>query len=109
VGAEVVFAIEAFGTRGAQVGLTGGGLRLLLVEHLGGEAPVLVYRMGDLDTTVVELERRGLRIVSRFGIAHGPCAAFRTPGGRRPALYELTRRRAGARLAGRHDGGPGSG
>ena len=36
MGAEVLFAIEAFVTRVAQVGLTGGGPRLLLAEHLEG-------------------------------------------------------------------------
>jgi hypothetical protein len=80
----------------------------LLAEHLEGDAPVLVYRMGDLDTTMAELERRGLRTESRFGIPHGPCAAFRAPGGQRLVVYELTRPRADARLAGRHDFGPGS-
>jgi hypothetical protein len=107
MGAEVVFAIEAFGTRVAQVGLTGGGLRLLLAEHLEREAPVLVYRMGDLDTTMAELDRGGLRTESRLGIPHGPCAAFRASGGQRLAVYELTRPRADARLAGRHDSAPG--
>jgi len=42
---------------------------------------------------------------SRTG--HG--AAFRAPGGRRLAVYELTRPRAGARLGGWHDFGRGSG
>ena len=69
--AEVVFAIEAFGPRVAQVGLTRGGPRLLLAEHLEGDAPVLRLRMGDLDTTMAGLERRGLRAESRFGIPPG--------------------------------------
>jgi catechol 2,3-dioxygenase-like lactoylglutathione lyase family enzyme len=106
LGAEIVFAIERFETRVAQVGLTEGGPRLLLAEHLEGDAPVLVYRVPDLDVTIAELERRGLDIEARFGIPHGSCAAFRAPGGQRLAVYELTRPEADARLAGRRDFGP---
>jgi catechol 2,3-dioxygenase-like lactoylglutathione lyase family enzyme len=107
LGAEVVFAIEAFDTRVAQVRLTDGGPRLLLAEHLEGDAPVLVHRVPDLDAAIAELERRGLETEARFGIPHGPCAAFRAPGGQRLAVYELTRPGADAHLAGRHDFGPG--
>jgi hypothetical protein len=105
---EVVFAIEAFDTRVAEVRLTGGGPRLLLADHLEAGASVLVYRVSDLDATVAELEQRGLKSEARFGIPHGPCAVFRAPGGQRLAVYELTRPEADARFAGRHDFGPGS-
>ena len=44
-------------------------------------------------------------IEARFGIPHGPCAAVRTPGGQRLALYELTRPGADQRLEGRLDFG----
>jgi hypothetical protein len=37
--------------------------------------------MGDPDTTMAELERRGLGTESRLGIAPRPCTAFRAPGG----------------------------
>jgi catechol 2,3-dioxygenase-like lactoylglutathione lyase family enzyme len=108
LGAEIAFAIEAFDTRVAQLRLAEGVPRLLLAEHLEGDAPVLVYRVGDLDATIAELENRGLEVEARFGIPHGPCAAFRAPGGQRLAIYELTRPGADAHLAGRHDFGPGS-
>jgi hypothetical protein len=104
--AEIVFAIEAFGTRVAQIKLTEGGPRLLLAEHLEGEAPVLVYRVPDLEAAVAELERRGLDSGERFGFPHGPCVEFRAPGGQRLAVYQLTRPEADARLAGRRDFGP---
>src|SRR3954452_24546599 len=55
LGAEIVFAIEAFGTRVAQVKLTDGGPRLLLAGHMEGEAPVVLHRVDDLDATVAEL------------------------------------------------------
>ena len=106
--AEIVFAIEAFGTRVAEVRLTEGP-RVLLAEHLEGEAPVLIYRVQDLDAAVRELERRGLDTGGRFGFPHGPCVEFRAPGGQRIGVYELTRPEADARLAGRHDFGPEAG
>lgn len=108
LGGEVVFAIEAFGARVARVRLTDGGPGLLLADHLAGDAPVLVHRVADLDATLAALERRGLETEARFGIPHGPCAAFRAPGGQRLAVYELSRPGADAQLAGRHDFGPGA-
>lgn len=98
LGAEIVFAIEAFGTRVARVELGGDRPALLLAEHLEGEAPVLVFRVGDLDAAVAELD-----VEERFEIPHGPVAELRTPGGQRLALYELTRPEAEERLAGRYD------
>jgi catechol 2,3-dioxygenase-like lactoylglutathione lyase family enzyme len=106
LGAEIVFAIEAFGARVAQVRLTDEGPRLLLADHLEGDAPVLVHRVADLEETIAELEGRGLDTEARFGIPHGPCAAFRAPGGQRLAVYELTRPEADAHFAGRQDFGP---
>ena len=105
--AEIVFAIEAFGTRVAQVRLVQDGPRLLLAEHLEGEAPVLVYRVEDLDATVAELKQRGLDTGARFGFPHGPAVEFKAPGGQRIAVYQLTRPEADARLEGRQDFGPG--
>src|SRR3954447_15467208 len=95
LGARIVFAIEAFGTRVARVDLGEGGPALLLAEHLAGEAPVLVYRVDDLDAATA-----GLEVEERFEIPHGPCAELAD---RRIALYELTRPEAEERLAGRYD------
>jgi catechol 2,3-dioxygenase-like lactoylglutathione lyase family enzyme len=103
LGAEVVFAIEAFGTRVAQVRFSEEGPRLLLAEHLEGEAPVVLHRVKDLDAAVAELRERGAEIEAEFGFPHGPAAELRTPGGQRLAFYELTRPEADERLAGRMD------
>jgi catechol 2,3-dioxygenase-like lactoylglutathione lyase family enzyme len=103
LGGEVVFAIEAFGARVAQVRVCDGGPRLLLADHLEGEAPVLVHRVADLDAALAGIERRGFEVGDRFGIPHGPCAELRTPGGQRLALYQLTRPGADEHLAGRQD------
>jgi catechol 2,3-dioxygenase-like lactoylglutathione lyase family enzyme len=109
LGGEVVFAIEAFGARVARIALGEDGPALVLADHLEGDAPVLIHRVGDLDRVLAELERRGLLLESRFEIPHGPCAELRSPGGQRLAVYELTRPGADAHLAGRHDFGPGGG
>jgi hypothetical protein len=103
LGGEVVFAIEAFDSRVAEVKLAAGSPHVLLADHLEGEAPVLVHRVADLDTSVAALEERGAEIEARFGIPPGPCAALRSPGGQRLALYELTRPEVSASFAGRRD------
>jgi hypothetical protein len=100
-----VFAIEAFGARVAQVRLSAAEPRLLLADHLEGDAPVLVYRVTDLVSAISNLESRGLALEARFGIPHGPCASFRSPGGQRLAAYELTRPEADQRFEGRMDFG----
>jgi predicted enzyme related to lactoylglutathione lyase len=118
LGGDVGFAIEAFGARVAQVRLSPTEPRLLLADHLQGDAPVLVYRVADLDVALADVEGRGAEIEARFGIPHGPCVAMRTPGGQRLAMYQLTRPEVDARFAGRIDfepdarsrgGGPRSG
>jgi hypothetical protein len=79
LGGELVFAIGAMGTRVAALNLAEPGPRLLLAEHLEGEAPILVYRVRDFDAAVALLRDRGAEIESRFGIPHGPCATLRKP------------------------------
>jgi len=106
LGATVVFAIEAMGARVAEVDLGVGKPRLLLADHLEGEAPTLVHRVADLTRAIAELTRRGLAPEAEFGIPHGPCATFVSPGGQRLAIYELTRPEADVRFAGRLDFSP---
>lgn len=103
LGGEFVFAIEAFGTRVAMVNMSNGAPSVLLAEHLEGDRPVLVYRVGDLEATITELRGRGAQIGARFGIPHGPGVELVMPGPQRIALYELTRPEAGERLAGRRE------
>jgi hypothetical protein len=103
LGAQVVFAVEAYGTRVAMVRLSPAEPAVLLADHLAGERPILVYRVADLDATLAALEGRGWEPQPRFGIPHGPCCAFRTPSGHRLAVYELSRPQAAEHLAGRRD------
>src|SRR3954470_7099162 len=90
LGAALVFATEAFGTRVAMIRL-GDGPALLLAGHLHGERPVLVYRVDDLDAAAAELRGRGWDPGPQLGIPHGPMCSFTTPGGHRMAIYQLTR------------------
>ena len=103
LGGELVFAIEAMGTRVAMVRLADGPPDVLLAGHLHGERPVLVYRVADLDAAVAELTARGWEPAPRFGIPHGPICSFTAPGGHRLAIYELTRPHAAEHFAGRRD------
>ena len=103
LGAELVFAIEAMGTRVAMLRLADGPPEVLLAGHLDGERPVLVYRVADLDAATAELRGRGWREAPRFGIPQGPIVSFTAPGGHRLAIYELTRPHAADHFAGRRD------
>jgi hypothetical protein len=101
--AEVVFAIEAFGTRVAMVRLTPGPPPLLFAGHLQGDQPVLVYRVEDLDQTVAQLRDRQVDVGVEFEIPHGRGAEILNPGPQRLAVYQRTRPEADERLAGRRD------
>jgi hypothetical protein len=103
LGGELVFAIEAFGTRVAMVKLIEGSPALLFAGHLEGERPILVYRVADLDAAAADLRQRGCQVSEQFGIPHGPCCEVEAPGGHRLAIYELTRPEAPEHLAGRRD------
>jgi hypothetical protein len=100
LGAELVFAIEAFGARVAQLKLTDAPPAVMFADHLEGERPVLVYRVANLDAVVAELAAEDR---PRFDIPHGPCVELHTPAGHRVALYELTRPEVAERFRGRRD------
>jgi catechol 2,3-dioxygenase-like lactoylglutathione lyase family enzyme len=105
LGARVVFAIEAMGTRVAEVSLGSEGPRMLLAEHLHGAAPILLHRVPSLDEALDELGARGLEQERRVELPLGPCVTFETPGGQRIGLYELTRPEVTDHFGGRADFG----
>jgi hypothetical protein len=76
---------------------------VLLTDHVEGERPIMIYRVTDLDGVLEGLESRGWARERSFEIPHGPCCSFRTPGGHRLALYQLTRPEVAAHFAGRRD------
>jgi hypothetical protein len=103
LGGRLVFAVEAIGTRVAAIELARGSPLVLLTDHLGGERPVLVYRVADLEVALAVLESRGWGRTRSFEIPHGPCCSFTGPGGHRIALYQLTRPEAARHFDGRRD------
>jgi urease beta subunit len=103
LGAEVVFAIEAMGTKVAMVRLSGEGPAILLTDHLEGDRPILVYRVENLAEAVTALEARGWPRGRRLELPPGPACSFETPGGHRLAVYELSRPIVLDSFAGRMD------
>lgn len=103
LGGRVVFAVEGMGARVAAVELASAPPLLLLTDHVEGDRPILVYRVDDLDATLIRQGTAGWAREASFEIPHGPCCSFRTPGGHRLALYELTRPEAAAHFDGRRD------
>lgn len=100
---RLVFAIDDGGTRVAMIELTAEPPRIMLTDHLEGDRPILVYRVADLRASVSELEGRGWTPERLLEIPQGPCRSFRTPGGHRFALYQLTRPDVLRHFEGRRD------
>ena len=103
LGGRLVFAVDAMGTRVAAIELAPASPLLLLADHVEGESPILVYRVKDLPSAMARLEQQGWRPEATFEIPHGPCCSFRTPGGQRIAIYQLTRPEAAGHFNGRRD------
>jgi hypothetical protein len=103
LGARVLFAIEGMGTRVAALELTEGPPLVLLTDHVEGDRAILVYRVPDLEAALGSMEARGWQREHTFEIPQGPVCSFRTPGGHRFALYQLTRPEVAAHFAGRRD------
>jgi len=103
LGGRLIFAIAEMGTRVAMIELNEGGPPILLADHLDGERPILVFRVARLDDALADLTARGWERERVFEIPQGPCCSFRTPGGHRFAIYELTRPDVIGHFAGRRD------
>ena len=103
LGARVLFAIDGMGTRVAALELTEGPPLVLLTDHVEGDRAIMVFRVPELEAALATLESRGWQREHTFEIPQGPVCSFRTPGGHRIALYELTRPDAAAHFAGRRD------
>ena len=103
LGGRLRFAVEGMGARVAAIELAPPPPLLLLADHVEGEAPILVFRVTDLTKELAALARRGWKKQATFEIPQGPVCSFRTRGGQRIALYQLTRPRAEASFDGRRD------
>lgn len=103
LGARLLFAIDDGGTRVAMLELAAGPPRVILTDHLEGDAAILVYRVADLADAVAALKARGWRAQRSLEIPQGPLHSFRTPGGQRIAIYERTRPEVERHFLGRRD------
>ena len=103
LGGRLRFAVEGMGARVAAIELAPPPPLLLLADHVEGETPVLVFRVPDLQTKSAALVKRGWKKQATFEIPHGPICSFKTPGGQRIAIYQLTRPGAAASFDGRRD------
>jgi hypothetical protein len=103
LGARPVFAIDGMGARVAMLELGEPPPHVLLAAHLEGDAPVLVYRVADLEATIAALTARGWRGGARLEIPQGPICSFTGPGGHRLAIYQLTRPGVVESFTGRRD------
>ena len=103
LGAEVGFSIEGMGARVAMVRLSAGPPHILLTDHLEGDRPIFIYRVPDLDAAKADLKARGWKKAHNLEIPMGPCCSFKTPGGHRIALYELSRPQVAEHFLGRRD------
>jgi hypothetical protein len=102
LGARLVFAIEGMGARVAMLELAEGPPHLLLASHLAGQAPVLVYRVADIDAARNDLKSKGFSKGDRLELPMGPAFAFEVDG-HRFAIYERSRPAVVKSFAGRRD------
>lgn len=102
LGGQPVFAIDDGGTRVAMVTLGAEPPRVLLADHLDSDAPILVYRVNDLDAQLTRLRARNVE-GRRLELPMGPAFSFMAPGGQRIALYEATRAGVVEHFVGRSD------
>jgi hypothetical protein len=103
LGGKLHFAVEGMGARVAAIELAPPPPLLLLADHVEGDTPILVFRVTDLKKELAALVKRGWKQQASFEIPHGPICSFRTRGGQRIALYQLTRPAAAATFDGRRD------
>ena len=102
-GAELVWKVRGMGTVVACLRVSAAGPAILLTSHLGGEIPILIYRVADYGSAVERLRAAGVTEIRELEIPHGPCASFRAHGGQRFGLYELVRPHVDEHFAGRID------
>ncbi|MEA2676537.1 MAG: hypothetical protein QOJ81_678 [Chloroflexota bacterium] len=103
LGAKVVFAIDGMGARVAMLKMGRSKPPLLLADHVAGDAPVLVYRVADLDEARRELRQNGWKKGRMLELPMGTALSFKAPGGQRIALFELSRPDVERHFRGRRD------
>jgi predicted enzyme related to lactoylglutathione lyase len=91
LGAERVWAFNAFGARVAAFRVCGGPL-FLLADHRPSPSCMPVLAVADLDAATAALKARGWQSVGEaFEIPNGPCYRFVDPSGNPHALFQNDR------------------
>ncbi|MEP7360346.1 MAG: hypothetical protein ABI744_02080 [Chloroflexota bacterium] len=103
LGAKVVFAIDGMGARVAMLKMGRSKPPLLLADHVEGDAPVLVYRVDDVEEARMDLRQRGWKKGRMLELPMGTAFSFQAPGGQRIALFELSRPDVERHFRGRRD------
>ena len=103
LGAKVVFAIDGMGARVAMLKMGRSKPPLLLADHVEGDAPILVYRVEDLEAARQELRKSGWKKGRMLELPMGTALSFTAPGGQRVALFELSRPFVERSFRGRRD------
>ena len=91
------------GARVAMLKLARSKPPMLLADHVTGDAPVLVYRVADLEQARRELRSRGWKKGRMLELPMGTALSFTAPGGQRIALFELSRPGVERHFRGRRD------
>ena len=91
LGAERVWAFNAFGARVAAFRVCQGPL-FLLADHRPAPSCMPVLAVADLDATIAALKARGWQTEGEpFEIPNGPCYRFADPSGNPYALFQNDR------------------
>ncbi len=93
LGGELLWKIHAFGVWVACIKLSKAGEKpyVLLADHIKQNDVMLIYRVENLENSVLALKSRGWKEENRIEIPPGPCCTFRDPAGNALVIYENTR------------------
>ncbi len=78
----------------------------LLADHIKQNDVMLIYRVENLENSVLVLKSRGWKEESRIEMPPGPCCTFRDPAGNALVIYENVRPHVMQDFKGRIDANP---
>jgi hypothetical protein len=103
LGGRVIFAIEAMGTRVAEVAIGPRGPRVVILSTCRARRRYVCTGSPTLTRRSRSSVPGGCSSEGRVELPLGPCATFRSPGAQRLGLYQLTRPEVDEHFAGRAD------
>jgi catechol 2,3-dioxygenase-like lactoylglutathione lyase family enzyme len=108
LGGELLWKIHAFGVWVACIKLSKVDEKpyVLLADHIKQNNVMLIYRVENLENSVLSLKSRGWKEENRIEIPPGPCCTFRDPAGNALVIYENARPHVMQDFRGRIDSAP---